>query len=216
MGNHGAVANVQPVMKRLTVLTILPALAVLAAGCGDADSTSDPLEAPVDASIPAVVSEPVPSSEPSDAPVGSDDDSPTEELAGDQTVFVWTETGGCAQGGPNCGRYEVTVDGTVSVTRAGPDAAGEPEATGQIDAALVQAWRDAVAAEDIDALRERVGVGEMTAAFDGTDYTLTNPVTGLELSSVETNFDPAESAFSTAFAVAAAAREAAPLEFEMR
>jgi len=203
-------------MKRSTVLVILPVLALLAAGCGGSDSSSDPGAAAPDDAIPAVVSEPAPTPAPTDAPADSADDEMAGELAGDRTVFVWVETGGCAQGGPNCARYEVTVDGTVSTTRDGLEVSAEPEAIGQVDPGLVQAWRDAVADEDIDDLRSRVGDGEMTAAFDGTDYTLTNPVTGLELSSVETNFDPAEPAFATAFALAGAAAEAAPLEFEMR
>ena len=195
-------------MNRLTVLALLPAVALIATGCGQSESTSEPGDSLPDASIPAVVTEPASP----DTPV----DPATDDLAGDQVVFVWTETGGCAMGGPNCARYEVTVDGTVSTTRAGADVLPEPEAIGQVDLALVQAWRDALAGEDLDALRERAGEGEMTAAFDGVDFVVANPVSGVELSSVATNFDETEPVFATAFALAHAAAAAAPLEIEMR
>ncbi len=170
-------------MKRLTVLALLPAVALFATGCGQSDSVEPP----------------------------------ATELAGVRVVFVWSETGGCAQGGPNCARYEVAVDGTVETFRvAGADEAAEPAATGQVDPALVQDWRDAVADEDLDALRARAGEGEMAAAFDGIDFLVINPVTGVELSSVLTDFDETEPVFATAFALARAAATVAPLELQMR
>ena len=143
---------------------------------------------------------------------------PPDQLAGDSVVFVWTETGGCAMGGPNCARYEVAVDGTVETFRLGSvdESAALPVATGQVDPELVATWRNALRAEDIDALRERVGEGELTAAFDGVDVVAADPVTGVELSSVATAFDPAEPVFAAATALAEAAAAVAPLEIQMR
>lgn len=188
-------------MKRLHALAVLPAAILLVTGCGGSDPESS--GSLPDVSTPAV-SEPLAS------------DAPADELAGDRVVFVWSETGGCAQGGPNCARYEVTVDGTVATYREGATDDGGPAAVGSVDPALAQAWRDPFDGVDLDALRERVGEGELTAAFDGVDYTVSNPVVGVELSSVETAFDESEPVFATAVALAAAARTAAPLEFQMR
>ncbi len=205
-GNRRDSEIVQTNMNRLHALAVLPAALLLVTGCGGSDAgPSDSLPA---VSEPAV-SEPVASNPMASDPVA-------DELSADAVVFVWVETGGCMQGGPNCARYAVTVDGTVSTTRAGLDVAAEPEAVGQLDPALVQAWRDALDGVDLDALRERVGEGELTAAFDGVDYEVSNPVAGVELSSVETAFDESEPVFATAVALAAAAREAAPLELQMR
>lgn len=133
-------------------------------------------------------------------------------------MFIWTETGGCAMGGPNCARYEVTVDGTVQTFRLGvPDeeTAG-PAATGQVDPALVRAWSDSLVDEDIDALSERVGEGELTAAFDGVDVMVVDPIADVQLSSVTTKFDRTEPVFAAAVALAEAAAAAAPLDIEMR
>ncbi len=196
-------------MKRSIVLALLSAVSMIATGCGsDSGSTADPTGTPTDDSLPAVVSEP----DSTDVPA----DPATDELAGDRVVFVWTETGGCAMAGPNCARYAVTVDGTVNTTRDGVDVSTEPEVVGEVDPALVQTWRDVLAEADLDALRERVGEGELTAAFDGVDYVVGHPVTEVELSSVETAFDRSEPVFAAAFALAEAAAAAAPLTIQMR
>lgn len=185
-------------MKAVAYLAIPVIASLLAAGCGsDGGRAADESLPPAESTAPVT-------------------DAPADELAADRVVFVWTELGGCAMGGPNCARYEVTVDGTVATTRAGVDVPAEPEVIGQVDPSLVQAWRDALTGEDLDALRERVGEGELTAAFDGVDYTVANPAAEVELSSVATAFDRTEPVFAAAFALAQAAADAAPLEMQMR
>ena len=171
----------------------------LVAACGNDDS-ADGSRATLPASLP-------------DVSVPAVSDPPTGELAGDEVVFIWSETGGCAMGGPNCARYEVRVDGATETFREGSD---EVAASGSVDSTLVVAWLDALLSEDIDALRDRVGEGELTAAFDGVDFTVADPISGIELSSVATAFDQSEPVFAAAFDLAAAAAAAAPLEIETR
>lgn len=198
---------------RPSILSVGAVSALLLVGVG-CQRGSDTDGVPAGDSIPSITDvDSLPSPE---EPASTDaPDSPADVVADDTVVFVWTETGGCAQGGPNCARYEVGADGTVSTFREGADAA-EPEVTGQVDVDLVAAWRAAVASEDIDALRARVGEGEMTAAFDGVDFLLQDPDSGLELSSVDTAFTLGEPFFEAALDLATAASNAAPLEFEMR
>ena len=121
---------------RLVVLSSIVALAAVSCGSDSTDST------PLD-SLPPVseVSEPVtdpsvPGTDPAaTVPDGEPGDQSAEDVAADTVVFVWTESGGCQMAGPNCGRYEITTDGTVEAYRLGlPDeATAEPAATGQVD-----------------------------------------------------------------------------------
>ncbi len=137
----------------------------------------------------------------------------SEPLPGDSVVMIWTETGGCAMAGPNCARYEVLADGSVTTYRDGePD----PVATGTVDPAIVSGWVDIVEGTDTAALVDRLGPGEMTAAFDGVDYQLDAPFVGFTLSSVDKEFDESEPFFAAAWELARAAAEAAPLEVEFR
>lgn len=192
--------NPNPVSSPISTLLCSTVLVALAAGCGSDDSTGSAAGPRPEVSAPTVT----------DSSAG---DTVPGELAPDLVVFVWTETGGCMMAGPNCARYEARVDGTVETFRGGN--AGV-EATGSVDPDLVAAWRDALLAEDIDALRARVGEGELTAAFDGVDYAVSDPVSGIELSSVATAFDRSEPIFAAAFGLVEAAAAAAPLEIQMR
>lgn len=172
---------------------------VFAAACGEnIDIDSFPVDEPAE-TVPADTIEPV-----------------SDAVADDAVVFVWSETGGCAMAGPNCARYEVTADGTVGTSRQTADGYGEVEVAGTVDVALVEAWLAAVADIDMDQLQERVGAGEMTAAFDGTDVVVEAPTVDVQLSSIDTNFSPSEDVFASGRALAAAAFAAAPLELEMR
>ncbi len=190
-------------MKRLPgFLTLL--LLVLSACGSDASSADETL--PLDGTLPPV------DALPEETP-GTGDPIDIPELDSDDVVFVWSETGGCAQAGPNCARYEVSADGSVSTYREGQP---EAEVTGSVPVELVNEWLAAVAGTDIDELGSRLGPGEMTAAFDGVDYTLSTPHTGLVLSSVDVEFVSGEAFFATATKLARAAAEAAPLPLEMR
>ncbi len=190
-------------MNKLLSLLLLT-LVVLASACGGGDddsasSDTDSVESTnLDTTNPPTTV----------APVAS------ETIEPGDIVFVWTETGGCAMAGPNCARYEITADGSVTTYREGGEAA--PAATGNIDAATVQAWIDTASATDVEAMVGRLGPGEMTAAFDGVDYTLASPVDDLDLSSVDVEFDQNEPLFAAAVTLARAAAEAAPLEIEFR
>jgi len=134
---------------------------------------------------------------------------------GDQVVLVWTETGGCAQAGPNCATYQVTTDGTVTTLRS--SVAGlEEAASGTIPAATVIEWIEIVSGTDLGELEARLGPGEMTAAFDGVDFVLEAPGVGYTISSVEFEFAANEPFFQAARAVVQAAAEAAPLEIQFR
>lgn len=117
------------------------------------------------------------------------------------------------QGGPNCARYEISFDGTVRTFRAGTP---EVAASGSIAAEAVQAWLEEAQATDFAALVARLGSGELTAAFDGVDYSLEIPGEGVTLSSVDVEFDLAESFFARIQDLVTAAAEAAPLEIEFR
>ena len=190
------------------------AVAFVSVACGDTPDTNvvDDVEptATVEVTEEAVVNEETEApAEPAELPAVSDD----------QPVFEWTETGGCMQGGPNCARYVVTADGTVLTYRQTfpvEDRAVDPEVTGTVDAETLAAWMNVVAETDVDALVERAGPGEMTAAFDGIDFVVSAPHAGSTLSSVDIEFSPSEEYFDSAIALAAAARSAAPLEIEMR
>ncbi len=137
----------------------------------------------------------------------------SEALADDAVVLVWTETGGCAMAGPNCGRYEVLADGSVTAYREGET---EPAASGTVDPSIVAEWVEMVEATDTSALVDRLGPGELTAAFDGVDYFLDAPFAGFTLSSVDKEFDEDEPFFVAAADLARAAAEAAPIELMSR
>lgn len=143
------------------------------------------------------------------------DDTPTvtEPLPDDTVVLIWTESGGCAMAGPNCARYEVLADGSVTSYRDGePD----PAASGSVDPVVVSAWVDAFETTDTAELVDRLGPGEMTAAFDGIDFTLDVPFAGFSISSVDKEFDEGEPFFAAAWDLARAAADAAPLEIIFR
>ncbi len=152
-----------------------------------------------------------------DTPGGPDDGEDggdvAPDLAPDDVVMVWTETGGCAMAGPNCARYEILADGTVTTYREGES---EVAATGTIDEATVMAWVAEVQRTDTEALVSRLGPGEMTAAFDGIDFFLDVPFIDFELSSVDKEFAGSEPFFEAATGLAQAAASAAPLEIAMR
>jgi len=82
-------------------------------------------------------------------------------------VVTIVDEGGCFMMGPNCATYRVYTDGTVELTRTG--GSGAVEATTTVDVKLVDAIRDLVATEDLEALRAGLPEGEMTAAYDGVD-----------------------------------------------
>ncbi len=195
-------------MNRLIVLLVL--LTIVAAACGSSISTD---AGSGDQTEPTTVTSPGGPDDP-DAPEGDGDEGgEVPELAADEIVFVWSENGGCMQGGPNCARYEILADGTVNTYRVGED---EVATSGSIDGSVVNDWLTAVALTDIDALRGRLGPGEMTAAFDGVDFVLEAPYAGLLLDSVDVEFAAGEPLFEVANDMARAAVEAAPLEMEMR
>lgn len=146
-----------------------------------------------------------------DTPTVADPPAPAE----DEVVLVWTETGGCARGGPNCARYEVTAQGGVTTLRS-TFGGFEEAATGQIPAATVAEWLEVVSTTDLAELEARLGPGEMTAAFDGVDYVLEAPAAGYVIDSTQFEFAVGEPFFRTARAVVQAATDAAPLEIQFR
>jgi len=117
------------------------------------------------------------------------------------------------QAGPNCARYEISADGTVQTFREG---AASVVASGSIPVGNVEAWLDAVRATDFEALVARLGPGEMTAAFDGVDYSLELPGQSLTLSSVDVEFDVTEAFFARTQDLVTEAAQAAPLQLESR
>ncbi len=208
-------------MKRFIALLAL--LTVVAAACGSSnsiDAGSDDQTEGTTVTLPGGPDDP-------DAPEGDDDEGDNDdgdggdpdvipdlpELAADEIVFVWSENGGCMQGGPNCARYEVLADGTVNTYRMGED---EVSTTGSIDGSVVNNWLIAVASTDADALRARLGPGEVTAAYDGVDFVLEAPYDGLLFDSTNVEFAAGEPLFEAASDMAKAAVAAAPLEMEMR
>ncbi len=215
VGNQVEVGIVYVIMKRIIALLVL--LLLVAASCGSSTSAgvgSQDQTEPTTVDLPGGPDDP-------DAPEGDDDGaqgdpgdaSDVPELADDEVVFVWAENGGCAQAGPNCARYEVLADGTVNTYRQGED---EVAATGSIDQDLVNDWLLTVGTTDVDALRGRLGPGEMTAAFDGVDFLLEAPYAALSLDSIDVEFAAGEPLFEAANSMAKAAVEAAPLEMKMR
>lgn len=155
--------------------------------------------------------------------VGTPTAGPAAAPAPDEVVFIWSESGGCFMVGPNCARYEVRQDGSVWTYRQSPASAAPsvdiiegPVATGTVDRYLVSVWNQAVATTDLDALRDRVGPGELTAAFDGIDHEVSAPEAGWRLSSVEVRFADGEELFDAARALAQAAADAAPLPLQSR
>ena len=205
-------------MKRLIALLVL--LTIAAATCGSSTSTdagSDDQTEGTTVTLPGGPADPDAPEEESDGGDGQINEPGVvpdlPDLAADEVVFVWSENGGCMQGGPNCARYEILADGTVNTYRMGED---EVSTTGSIDGSVVTDWLIAVASTDVDALRGRLGPGEMTAAFDGVDYVLEAPYAELLLDSVDVEFATGEPLFEAANGMAKAAFAAAPLEMEMR
>lgn len=199
-------------MKRILVL--LAVLTMFAAACGSGDETT----ASGDDGATSEDGQPEGTEESEEAgeseKAGESEGTGGDDAGGeDVIVFVWSETGGCAQAGPNCARYEVTSTGNVSTYREGEQVA---EVTGTIDAARVEQWMAIVAETDVDELVARLGPGELTAAFDGVDYVLEAPGADLRLSSVDVAFDRSEALFQDAEALAGLAAKAAPLEIKMR
>ncbi len=177
------------------LLTLVAAGSLALAGCGSGDGTTEP-------ATPT----------PDDGTVVDTGPDP-ETLAADDVVLIWTETGGCAMAGPNCARYEVQADGTVTTYREGePD----PAASGSVAPEVVATWVAMVRDTDTSELVGRLGPGEMTAAFDGIDFFLEVPFTGFAVSSVDKEFDEGEPFFAAVADVVRAAAEAAPLEIEFR
>ncbi len=179
-------------------------IALVVAACGATETTS--------ASDPETTSTVAPTTE---APVEEQipEETPAEVLPNDAPVFVWTETGGCAQAGPNCARYVVSADGTVNTFRGDST---EVAATGTVAAEPLAEWLRVTGATDIEMLIERAGPGELTAAFDGVDFVLEAPHIEATLSSVDLEFSPSEDYFAAAIALASSAADAAPLDFETR
>lgn len=194
-------------MKR-TLAPLAIGIVLFTAACGPADT--DAFETSVD--TPASTIEGA-SDETPDTLEDADPSAVDSDLAADAVVMIWSQTGGCAQAGPNCFRYEVLADGTVTSYREG---ATEVEVTAQVDRALVTAFVETVNATDVDALVATLPAGEMTATFDGVDFTLEAPFNGLNLSSIDVEFVTSEPLFSAANDLAAAAAAAAMPEIEFR
>lgn len=179
-------------MKHLNAL-LIAALAVLTIGCGGSDSAG-------------------PDTPPNTTP---DPSEISQEVAGDDIVFVWNETGGCAMAGPNCARYQVTADGAVTSFRIN---FGEFEeaASGQIDAEVVATWMDVSASTDHADMEARLNPGQLTAAFDGVDIVLEAPIADYVIDSTQYEFDRKEPFFEAAWSMVEAAAAAAPLEIAFR
>ncbi len=192
-------------VMKLKLAPLALVLALAAGACGDPDG-----------GVAAVESDPTTTVAPSTTEAvdeNTDEPQALPVVAPDSPVFEWVETGGCLMAGPNCARYVVTSDGTVMTYRGDNT---HVEVTGTVDKAALDAWMLVAGETDVDALVDRAGPGELTAAFDGVDFQLDAPHQGTSLSSIDIEFNESEAYFAAAMDLALAARDAAPLEIEMR
>jgi len=128
---------------------------------------------------------------------------------------VIDQTGGCFQMGPNCVRYEISADGTLTGYRLGSE---NPESFGTVTlgAAAVANLAAALAATDLEALAARLGPGTCQACVDGIDTIVTFTVadTAVAFDSATVHFDPAEPMFAALANLQGVAAEALPLPIE--
>lgn len=93
----------------------------------------------------------------------------------DAVYFSAESSGGCAQLGPNCARFDVYGDGRVEAYRTGFDPE-EPVATGAIDAALVAELHSETLDTDQAALIASLPPGECRGCYDGIDTSMSFPI----------------------------------------
>ncbi len=121
-------------------------------------------------------------------------------------VVAVVEDGGCAMMGPNCMTALVWSDGTVHLHRSralsGPDpisalVAAEPELVLAVPSAPIDAFRETVAAADLERLRARLGPGTCNACVDGIDLTVHAATASgvVTFSSAQVRFEPSEPFF---------------------
>ncbi len=135
------------------------------------------------------------------------------DATGTQEVLRIVERGGCIRMGPNCVDYRLKSDGSYDLYRAGTD---ELAASGQVDAALLEAWLSARDNPDFRDQMSSLGKGECRACFDGVDVTYTFKLDGktVEIDNEAVGFDTKLAFFQTALDLQRAMRTGA--DFEMK